>query len=172
MKIKRYLLILAGTMLLCGCGGSTPTENASVVSDTVSQTEETVKETKAIADIYDEITNSVTLVSPFCWDEEFITNYYDIDVAELEEYVFSMSEDATSAETVIIMKAKDSADVSDLSDCLQMVVDEKKSEMENYLPEQFEIVVKSSVQNRDNYVWLVISENADAILKIIEDSIS
>ena len=89
-----------------------------------------------------------------------------------KKVLLALSEDATSAETVIIMKAKDSATVSALSDCLQLVVDEKKSEMENYLPEQFDIVVKSSVQTKDNYVWLVISENADAILKIIEDGIS
>lgn len=172
MKIKRYLLILASAMILAGCGGSASTEETPAAADTTVQTEETVEEAKAVADIYDEITANVEMVSPFCWDEEFITNYYDIDVTELEEYVFSMSEDATSAETVIIMKAKDAASVSALSDCLQLVVDEKKSEMENYLPEQFDIVVKSSVQTKDNYVWLVISENADAILKIIEDGIS
>ena len=79
-----------------------------------------------------------------------------------------MSEDATSAETIIIMKAKDASNISSLSDCLQVVVDEKKNEMENYLPEQFAIVEKSSVKTKDNYVWLVISENADDINKIIE----
>ena len=63
------------------------------------------------------------------------------------------------------------ASVSGLKDCLQVVIDEKKNEMENYLPEQFDIVAKSSVQTKDNYVWLVISENADAIIKIIEDGI-
>ena len=137
MKLKRYLLILVCAMLLAGCGGSASAEKTPEAADTTTQ-----KEAKAIADIYDEITKNVELVSPFCWDEEFITNYYSIDVAELEEYVFSMSEDATSAEAVIIMKVKDVASVSALSDCLQMVVDEKKSEMENYLPEQFDIVVK------------------------------
>lgn len=172
IKIKRYLLMLAGVMLLGGCADSAPADTASTDSTATVQTEEVKKEAKAIADIYDEITKSVTLYSPFCWDEEFISNYYGIDVTSLEEYVFSMSEDATSAETIIIMKAKDSASVAGLSDCLQMVVDEKKNEMENYLPEQFEIVAKSSVQTKDNYVWLVISENADAITKIIEDSIS
>lgn len=166
IKIKKYLLMLAGIMLLSGCADSAPADTTAV------QTDEVKKEAKAIADIYDEITKSVTLYSPFCWDEEFISNYYGIDVTSLEEYVFSMSEDATSAETIIIMKAKDSASVAGLSDCLQMVVDEKKNEMENYLPEQFEIVAKSSVQTKDNYVWLVISENADAITKIIEDNIS
>ena len=35
----------------------------------------------------------------------------------------------------------------------------------------FEIVEKSSVQIKDNYVWLVISENADAITSIIKDGI-
>lgn len=167
MNLKRYLLILASVMLLGGCAESAPASTASTVQST-----EAPKEAKAIADIYDEITENVTLCSPFCWDEEFISSYYGIDVSSLEEYVFSMSEDATSAETIIIMKAKASTSVSGLSDCLQMVVDEKKNEMENYLPDQFEIVAKSSVQTKDHYVWLVISENADAIIKIIEDSIS
>lgn len=164
ISLKKYLMILTSVMLLSGCADS-------AAAATV-QTEEVQKEAEAITDIYDEITKSVTLYSPFCWDEEFISNYYDIDVTGLEEYVFSMSEDATSAETIIIMKAKDSSSVSDISDCLQVVVDEKKNEMENYLPEQYEIVAKSSVQTKDNYVWLVISENADAITKIIEYSIS
>lgn len=168
MTLKRYAIILASVMLLGGCAESAP---ADTTTATTAQTEAVQKEAKAIAHIYDEITNNVTLYSPFCWDDEFISNYYGIDTTSLEEYVFSMSEDATSAETIIIMKAKDVTNISSLSDCLQVVVDEKKNEMENYLPEQFEIVEKSSVQTKDNYVWLVISENADAITKIIEDSI-
>lgn len=164
ISIKRYILIIASAMLLGGCADSTPTSTDSVATSQA--------ESKAITEIYEEITQKVTLYSPFCWDDEFISNYYGIDVSSLEEYVFSMSEDATSAETIIIMKAKDAASISGLSDCLQVVVDEKKNEMENYLPEQFEIVEKSSIQTKNNYVWLVISENADTITKIIEDSIS
>ncbi|MBQ2450898.1 MAG: DUF4358 domain-containing protein [Lachnospiraceae bacterium] len=166
MKIKKYLLLLTSVVLLTGCTDSTPANTV-----TTAQTEETV-EAKAITEIYEDITKTVTLYSPFCWDDEFISNYYGIDVSSLEEYVFSMSEDATSAETIIIMKAKDATSVSSLSDCLQVVVDEKRNEMENYLPEQFEIVEKSSVQTQNDYVWLVISENADTITKIIKDSIS
>lgn len=171
MTLKRYTMILASMMLLVGCSASAPADSVATKTTTV-QTDTIEKEAKTISDIYDEITKSVTLYSPFCWDDDFISNYYGIDTTTLEEYIFSMSEDATSAETIIIMKAKDSASIPGLRDCLQTVVDEKKNEMENYLPEQFEIVEKSSVQTKDNYVWLVISENADAITKIIEDSIS
>ena len=127
---------------------------------------------KSIDEIYQEITQSVTLQSPACMDEDFISNYYGIDTKTLSEYVFSMSEDAAQAETIIIMKAEQSEDLEGLSSCLQTVVDEKKNEMENYIPEQFAIVEKSKVQTKGNYVWLVISENAKSITDIIENSLS
>ena len=101
-------------------------------------------------------------------DDEFVSNYYGIDAASLEEYVFSMSEDAAQAETIIIMKVRNTDDIGRLTDDLQTVVDEKKNEMENYIPEQFAIVEKSKVQTKNNYVWLVISDNAEAITDIIE----
>ena len=170
ISFEKYAIILAGALLLGGCSQSAPAESTSAKVST-EQSESNQVETKSVSDIYTEIETSVTLYSPFCWDDDYISNYYGIDVSTLDEYVFSISEDATSAEAVIIMKAKDASDIAALSDCLQVVVDEKKNEMENYLPEQFEIVKKSSVQTKDNYVWLVISENADAITKIIEDGI-
>lgn len=153
------------------------TANTTAASDTAdsgtAQTTDTADSTaKSIADIYQEITQSVSLQSPQCMDDDFISNYYGIDAASLEEYVFSMSEDAAQAETVIILKVKNTDDVKGLSDSLQTVVDEKKNEMENYIPEQFAIVEKSKVQTKDNYVWLVISENADAIADIIENGLS
>ena len=59
-----------------------------------------------------------------------------------------MSEDAAQAETIIIMKAEQSEDLEGLSSCLQTVVDEKKNEMENYIPEQFAIVEKAKFRQR------------------------
>lgn len=168
ITFNKYAILLTGALLLGGCSQE---QAASAVQSEDISAQSTQKEAKSITDIYAEIEASVTLYSPFCWDDDYISNYYGIDVSALDEYVFSISEDATSAEAIIIMKAKDTSDVAALSDCLQVVVDEKKNEMENYLPEQFKIVEKSSVQTKDNYVWLVISENADAITKIIKDGI-
>lgn len=121
----------------------------------------------SIADIYAEIESTVTLVSPMQPSEEFIFNYYGIDTSNLAEYVFEISEEATSAETVIIMKASDSADVVSLQDSLTMVLDDKAFEMQDYLPEQYDIVVESQVKTSGDYVWLVISESANEINSII-----
>lgn len=158
-------------------------DKSSEAQVNVSQAQETEKEpaaeetptevpaqagAKSVQDIYGEIGQKVALNSPMILPDDFIMNYYGIDVSTLDEYVFSMSEAAISAETVVILKAKDAGSTSALSASLQTVIDQKRSEMENYLPEQFEIVDKSSVQVKGNYVYLVISENADAISQIIQ----
>ena len=157
---RKTAVILSAVMLLTGCGAKTAPSAEPQASE--------VQETKTVNEIYQEITEQVSLESPVCMDDDFISNYYGIDVSTLEEYVFTMSEDATQAETVVLMKAKDGADTGEIVSALETVVDEKKNEMENYLPEQFEIVEKSEVKTRDRYVWLVISQQADAITDIIE----
>lgn len=174
-KLCGFAAVIVSTAVLGGCGG-TEKDAADAASDsaaaaTAAVVEDTAKEAKPIDEIYAEIAQKVELVSPVEMDDEFISNYYGIEPDTLEEYVFSMSEEATSAETVVIMKVKDDAAVSDLETALNTVIDEKRAEMENYLPEQFEIVDKSSVSSKGNYVWLVISQNQDAIIEIIEADI-
>ncbi len=139
--------------------------------ETVPETTAPQNTGKSVKDIYGEITQKVALNSPMVVPDDFISNYYGIDVGSLEEYVFSMSEAAISAETVVILKAKDAGSTAGLSAALQTVIDQKKSEMENYLPDQFQIVDKSSVQVNGNYVYLVISEQAGAINQIIQAGI-
>ncbi len=117
--------------------------------------------------IYEEITQAVELNSPMEVPEEFISNYFGIDVSAAEEYLFVMSEMATSAETIVIMKPG-SADRQSVADSLQQVIDQKAAEMENYLPDQYDIVSGSSVEECGDYIYLVISENADTIKDIIE----
>ena len=85
--------------------------------------------------------------------------------------MFSISSDAAQAETVIIAKVKDVSDTEAVAESLQSVMEDKKAEMENYIPEQFAIVEKSEVVIKDNYVWLVISENKDSITSVIENNL-
>lgn len=179
IKLLKTLTALTAAAFLCtGCTGqsSVPTANNTVVSEPAqaadtSDSSGSREGAKSIDDIYEDIKQTVSLQSPQCMDDDFISNYYGIDSASLEEYVFSMSEDAAQAETVIILKVKDTDNVEKLADSLQTVVDEKKNEMENYLPEQFAIVEKSKVEIKENYVWLVISDNADTITDIIENEL-
>lgn len=173
VKVKTVCACMAAAaILLGGCGQGEATVESAVIEERnkVGEVQEAAS-AKPVKEIYGEIEQSVELYSPVPMADSFISNYYGIDPEKLEEYVFVMSEEATSAETVVIMKVKDEADVEKISAALQVVVDEKRGEMENYLPEQFEIVDKSSVKSKGNYVYLVISESQDAIVKIIEEGI-
>ncbi len=115
--------------------------------ETVPETTAPQSTGKGVKEIYGEITQKVALVSPMVVPDEYIANYYGIDLGSLDEYVFSMSEQAISAETVAILKAKDAGSTGTLSAALQTVIDQKRSEMENYLPDQFQIVDRSSSDN-------------------------
>ena len=172
----KFICFLAAMLLLGGCGQADGAKtNGGITAGTDINVKEQEIEPEAasgealsVQEIYDLVTESVTLISPVIMQDNFIENYYNIDPALLEEYVFSMSEEATSAETVVIMKLKDKADADTISAALQLVIEEKSGEMENYLPGQYDIVKKSAVKTEGSYVYLVISEQADAIEKIIE----
>ena len=172
----KFICFLAAMLLLGGCGQADGAKtNGGITAGTDINVKEQESEPEAasgealsVQEIYDLVTESVTLISPVIMQDNFIENYYNIDPALLEEYVFSMSEEATSAETVVIMKLKDKADADTISAALQLVIEEKSGEMENYLPGQYDIVKKRAVKTEGSYVYLVISEQADAIEKIIE----
>lgn len=161
---------MAAAFLCGGCGGQAAQTPESPAQNEASG-EAAEEAAKSVEEVYKEIEQEVALESPLCMDGEFIENYYGIDTSVLEEYVFSMSEDAAQAETVIIIKVKEKEDMAGIAECLQTVVEEKKNEMENYIPEQFAIVEKSKVVEKDNCIWLVISENAEAITDIIESGL-
>lgn len=173
IKVKAVCACMAAIAALSGgCGQGEAAEEATAIEKR-NAADEAIEaaSVKPVKEIYAEIERSVELHSPVQMADSFISNYYGIDPEKLEEYVFAMSEEATSAETVVIMKVKDEADVEKISSALQVVVEEKRGEMENYLPEQFEIVDKSSVKSKGCYVYLVISQSQEAITKIIEEGI-
>lgn len=172
-KIRGLAGLAALAILFSGCGQAAGSIGTETIAERAEETvpTETADESRTVYEIYDDILESVSLCSPMTMNEEFIINYYGIQTQKLEEYVFSISEEATSAEAVVIMKVKQEADAESVSAALQVVIDEKRNEMENYLPEQFEIVDKSVVVTKGSYVYLVISDKEDEISRIIEEGI-
>lgn len=172
--MRRFKIAALGVAVVIGltaCGTKT---DSSVSTDVTSSQveaaggEEASKEAKALKDVYSEITSDVSLVSPMEPTEDFIYNYYGIDTNALEEYIFEMSEEATSAEAVIVIKCQDADMRSSIVESLDILREDKMMELENYLPDQYTIVSDSEVVESGDYVYLVISENAQDILSIIK----
>lgn len=187
--LKMFMITMAAAFVLCGCtiqGGDGPTsvflvvggddegsgqDGSEVVSldpqdESPADGENAPETIKSCEEIYEEIAASVELQSPMVVPEAFVANY-GIDFSTIDDYIFVMSELSTSVETVAVFKSEDAAARESVSAALQTFADGKRAEMENYLPEQFDIVDRSSVKTSGDYVYLVISENAEAIEEII-----
>lgn len=188
-KAKKAVLLLGIALVLAGCGGQSeksqgtgPTggradsENAAATVDEAggenpggAGEEKTQK--AAPEEIYRSIENSMELPSMMEGDDDFISNYYGIEPADLDSYVFASAEDATLATSVIIMKAKSEDVVEKLEASLNTVIEQKAAEMQGYIPEQYDIVADSSVKTEGLYVYLVIAENAGDIEAVISAAV-
>ena len=137
--------------------------------------ETTASETKAAstgaapADIYSKVTSY--LPSMVSFDDSYISNYYGIDASQLDGYVFAAAEDVTQADTVVILKAKDSSRVSTLSSQLATVKQQKEAELQDYNPTAYQVAAAGYVKTSGNYVYLIMSNNASAIDQVISANV-
>lgn len=161
--IATVFSFLIAVSLLAGC------QNTKEKDTDISQ--ENI-EKKSLEDIYTEITNEVELPEMVTLNDNYIANYFGIDLSKLEEYIFVNAQEVIYADTIIIMKVKDTNDIDTMKEALETMIEHKKSELENYLPEQFKIVEKSEIKTSDSYIYLIISNDAQTINGIIEKYIS
>jgi len=141
--ISFFLMLLLGGCLIAGCGAEKEQKEA-----TVNQT---------LEEIYTQMVENVEMPLMVRMDEDYITNYYGIDLSAFDEYVFAAAEDALLAENIILVKLKEGQSSEPVVTILEKIIKQKKAELESYLPEQFKIVEKSSVVTKGDYVVLIIS---------------
>lgn len=153
--MKRIVKIISAAAVIClcsGCGDSSSDINISAVYSGIAPM------------------SNAALVE---MNDNYISNYYGIDVADLQDYVFAQSEDPTSAETIIIFKCQDKEKRNSYKAAVENAVNQKYDELSNYnLPEEAKLVKDSKVKTKGDVVYLAISDNAKDINKIIKDSIS
>lgn len=161
--MKKLIFLMILSLFLMGCGG----KEKNIETREIIETIETMVE-KSIAEIYEEILNDVELPVMITLNDNYISNYYGVDLELIEEYFFANAEEIIYADTIIILKAKNEENMPELQQILETIISQKKLELENYLPEQFKIVDKSKVKSSGNYVYLVMSDEENKILEIIE----
>ena len=194
MQIKQYavfLLLCAGFCTACGNAGTGQVEpvmgttasvqnNTELTTDSTTNTTEaatkkseesesaTQKETeKGMQEIYQEIIETVEQPEMVTLNDNYIANYYGMDLSLLEDYLFASAEDVIYADTIVLIKVKEESSTQTIKDVLDTVIAQKKLELENYLPEQFQVVEKSEIVVTGSYVYLVISEKAEEIQSVI-----
>ena len=160
---KLFAILVCGLMItVSGCGSNKSDNETTQSSQNV--------ESKSVKDIYASVSTmaegKLTELDP-----QYLSNYYGIDTADLDEYVFAQSDTPeSSAETII--KSADTSKFDSYKTSFENYKKQKSQELTNYnLPDQAKLVDKSKVVEKGNYLYLVISKNADEIIDTIEKNI-
>ncbi|MDO5563648.1 MAG: DUF4358 domain-containing protein [Eubacteriales bacterium] len=123
-------------------------------------------------EIYNKITKEVALDEAITMPDSYLQNNLGIPTNELKEYIYSISDNPYSAETIIIINTSGYDKVEELKDTLNMVIENIKFEIENYNKEEYDYVYASKLKQKNDYLYAVLSRNEEEILKIIEDNIN
>lgn len=152
-KVINFIVAAGAALMLSACGGANKTniDVKTVYSGIAPMSGDALVEMK----------------------DNYIMNYYGIDVSNLQQYVFAQSEDPKSAETIIVFKCEDKAKRAEYKADVENALNQKYEELSNYnLPDEAKLVKEAEVNSKGDIVYLVISDNAKDMNKIIKDSIS
>lgn len=124
----------------------------------------------SLAEFYEDFKSKVELEPLFEAPDDFVLNYFGIDKASLDDSIFYIAESEISTETLIIVKTNVN-NKEEVENSLNTYIENKKNELRDYLPQQYEIADKAGVCTKGDYMYLVMSENADSAKEYIEQNL-
>lgn len=149
-KTVILLMIAALTALsVCACGGDGGKTPA--VADIA----------QAIIDQYP-LSDAMSQVS----GEDKIKNVYGFDAADYTEIAAYVNNSGTDQDEIVIVKATSSDAVNSIKEKLENRMTAKLNSTKNYLPEQYDMISKCEVAQKGDYVRMIISPNAEEMVKI------
>lgn len=155
--MKKLILVLICIVLALGIFASCGKESAPKAAP--------------LAEVYASLEQVTNMPAMEIMPDALIETLFGFDLSKFEEYVFAEAADpSVNADTIILVKLKDSADLTATCDVLDSYLYSVKENTQSYSPVNFAKTQKSAVSVIDqNYIYLIItSEYAEAEQVIIE----
>lgn len=152
---KGIACLLAALLLLCAAGCRQKTETPAAAPTNLGA-------------VMQEMLDTVTLPEMMTLTPEDMTDYFGLDAQWCADSAACINANGYEKDEIILVRAADADSVQQITDCLQHVLDNAAAEMQNYLPDQYAMIRKCSVQSRNLYVWLFISDETDQLQTILD----
>jgi len=143
--------ILLSLFLIAGCGQD-ETRNPSVT------------------EIRDEISKSVNISEMIPGDEETLTFLYEVTMDDIEEFMLYTAPSNIQADELAIIKVKDRSKLEKIKSHMAQRVENQAASFKDYLPEEYALIERHVLKSRGNYILLAISDEADQIEEIFDES--
>lgn len=152
--MKKFLsLILCGIICIC-----------CLTSCTKAQT-------PPLTEVYSSLQKVTNMPSMAVMPDELIGTLFGFDTSKFEEYVFAEATDpSVNADTIILIKLKDTADLNETCDTLSLYLESVKENTQSYSPVNYAKTKSSAVTVIDNYIYLVITSEYFEASQVIQDA--
>ncbi|MBQ1507708.1 MAG: DUF4358 domain-containing protein [Ruminococcus sp.] len=153
--MKRCIsIVLAAALFMfafAGCGAAKEVDLKPVLTDINAKcADETanLKELTTVDELYD---------------------YYLISPADVKQFAAEINPDTSEAPVEIVMvEANDKSGAGKIKSALNSRFSSIKSTYSSYAPEKLDVIEKSGVTTKDNYVFMVVSEKYSDIMEVID----
>ncbi|MFR7477822.1 MAG: DUF4358 domain-containing protein [Acutalibacteraceae bacterium] len=152
MKTLCGLVCLLLCVALCACSSNTSGKTVDVKAAM-----DEIQSTYEFSDV-----NEVT--------DNMLMSVYGIDQKDVKSYAGLTDASGIQATDIMLVEATDSDAAETVRAALQARLDNRKSQMKDYLPDVYATLEKSKVTVSGNYVALICDENQDKILSLYEGS--
>ena len=161
MKAKHFItLLLAATMLFvsCSCNGNN-----------INNTE--TKKEISIAEITENILSECTFPDMYALTKEELEGEYGVDAALITDFYAAVPTEYPGIERIFIATTANASDTGTVIAELFATFETVKAEYKDYLPDEYTKTRNAKIISDDNFVSLIICENADTANDIIKNHI-
>lgn len=125
-----------------------------------------------LTEVYSSLEKVTNIPSMSVMPDDLISTLFGFDTSKFEEYVFAEAADpSVNADTVILIKLKDTADLTETCDTLSLYLESVKDNTQSYSPVNYAKTQSSAVTIIDNYIYLVITSEYFEAAQIIQDAL-
>ncbi len=101
--------------------------------------------------------------SSLVWgNEQTLKQDYGLDAADYEGVMLYVSVNYLEAQELLLVEVKDDEQLLEVEEAIDKRIENRRNDFEGYLPEQVLLLDDAIVTIRGNYIFLVISEDAEA----------
>jgi hypothetical protein len=105
---------------------------------------------------------------PLTLTEGDMLDFYGIQGEDMSEFAATMCSNGISAQEIVLVKAVSEDSAKTVEEKLQNRLENRKSELKDYLPDQYEIVSNCQVVRDGVYVRLIISPEEEQLVEIYQ----
>lgn len=124
-----------------------------------------VLKTPEVSQIEERVMKNIDTTDMIKLDDKKLERVYGIKADEIEGFFIYVSTSNIKADEIAVFRAKDSNGIENIKAKIADRMVQLGTSFKDYLPEQYSVIEKRTLEVKGNYIFLVVSKNGAEIKK-------